>query len=122
MFSLYLYLCIYVCSYLHRSSRSLIFFKMGVLKNFANLTGKHLCWSEACNLIKKRLQICEILRTSLFTEHFLWLLLFTSPYLHLLAYTFYPHLSILNSWLYCYMNLIKLIKYGEYRNCDEKYF
>ena len=22
-----------------------VFFKKGVLKNFANLTGKHLCWS-----------------------------------------------------------------------------
>ena len=28
-----------------RSSRSQMFFKIGVLKNFANLTGKHLCWS-----------------------------------------------------------------------------
>ena len=28
-----------------RSSRSQIFFKKGVHKNFANFTGKHLCWS-----------------------------------------------------------------------------
>ena len=28
-----------------RSSRSQTFFKIGVLKNFANFTGKHLCWS-----------------------------------------------------------------------------
>ena len=28
-----------------RSSRSQIFFKIGVLKNFANFTGKHQCWS-----------------------------------------------------------------------------
>ena len=27
-----------------RSSRSQIFFKIGVHKNFAILTGKHLCW------------------------------------------------------------------------------
>ena len=27
-----------------RSSRSQMFFKIGVLKNFATLTGKHLCW------------------------------------------------------------------------------
>ena len=27
-----------------RSSRSLMFFKIGVLKNFATFTGKHLCW------------------------------------------------------------------------------
>ena len=28
-----------------RSSRLQIFFKIGALKNFANFTGKHLCWS-----------------------------------------------------------------------------
>ena len=28
-----------------RSSRSQMFFKIGVLKNFANFTAKHLCWS-----------------------------------------------------------------------------
>ena len=27
-----------------RSSCSLMFFKIGVLKNFATFTGKHLCW------------------------------------------------------------------------------
>ena len=32
-----------------------IFFKIGILKNFANFTEKHLRWSEACNFIKKRL-------------------------------------------------------------------
>ena len=30
---------------LWRSSRSQMFFKIDVLKNFANFTGKHLCWS-----------------------------------------------------------------------------
>ena len=28
---------------IHRSSRSQMFFKIGVLRNFAKLTGKHLC-------------------------------------------------------------------------------
>ena len=28
----------------HRSSRSQMFFKIGVFKNFANFTGRHLCW------------------------------------------------------------------------------
>ena len=28
-----------------RRSRSQMFFKIGVPKNFANFTGKHLCWS-----------------------------------------------------------------------------
>ena len=29
-----------------RSSRSQLFFKIGILKNFAIVTGKHLCWSH----------------------------------------------------------------------------
>ena len=29
----------------NRSSRLQMFFKLGALKNFANFTGKHLCWS-----------------------------------------------------------------------------
>ena len=29
----------------YRSSRSQMFFKIGILKHFANFTGKHLCWS-----------------------------------------------------------------------------
>ena len=36
---------IYIYSYLHRNSRSQIFFKVGVLKNFSNFTGKHQCQS-----------------------------------------------------------------------------
>ena len=38
-----------------RSSRSQTFFKIGVLKNFANFTGKHLCWS----LLLIKLFSCE---------------------------------------------------------------
>ena len=30
---------------LYRSSRLQMFFKIGVLENFANFIGKHLCWS-----------------------------------------------------------------------------
>ena len=50
-----------------------VFCKKVVLTNFANFTGKHLCWSllQACNLIKKRLQhwcfpmkFAKFLRTS----------------------------------------------------------
>ena len=56
-----------------------VFFKKGVLKNFANFTGKHLCWSlffnkvaglRACNFIKKRLQhICVPVKSAKFYEH-----------------------------------------------------
>ena len=53
------------CKYNIRSSRSQMFFKIGVLKNLANFTGKQLCWSlflnkvaglQASNFVKKRLQ------------------------------------------------------------------
>ena len=39
-----------------RSSHSLIFFKIGVLRNFKTFTGKYLCWSLFLFFIKKRLQ------------------------------------------------------------------
>ena len=47
-----------------RSSHRRYPVKKGVLKNFANFTAKHLCWSiflikrrlQACNFVKKRLQ------------------------------------------------------------------
>ena len=45
-----------------RSSCSLMFFKIDVLKNFLTCKGKRQCWSlfsinlQACNFIKKRLQ------------------------------------------------------------------
>ena len=38
---------------LMRSSRSQMFFKIGVLRNFANFRGKHLCWDL---FLTKRLQ------------------------------------------------------------------
>ena len=66
------------------SSRAQMFFKIGVLKRFANFTGKHLCWSlflknlqaEGLQLHKKRLQhrcfpvkFAKFLRTTFLTEH-----------------------------------------------------
>ena len=70
-----------------RSSRSRKFFKMGVLKNFAILTGKGLCWNLF--LIKlptrRRLQenstqmfsckYCKVFKSSFFIEHLRLLLL-----------------------------------------------
>ena len=81
-----------------RSSRSQMFFKVGVLKSYAIFTGKHLRWSlflikfksfrPAWNFIKKKLEhryfpvnIAKILRTAFFIEHFRWLLLpFTTTF------------------------------------------
>ena len=71
----------------NRSSHSQIFFKVNVLKNFANFTGKHLCWSlffflTTCNFIKDRLQhrcfpvkFLKFLRTPFYIEHLQRLLL-----------------------------------------------
>ena len=39
-----------------------MFFKIGALKNFANLTGKHLCWSLF--LIKLQAQHLSLQKTS----------------------------------------------------------
>ena len=51
-----------------RSSRSQMLFKIGAPKNFANFTGKHLCWS----LFLKKV---AGLQDTLFIEHLQWLLL-----------------------------------------------
>ena len=67
-----------------RSSCLQIFLKIGILKSFANFTGKHLCWSlflknlqaEGLQFHKKRLQrryfpvkFAKFLRTPFLTEH-----------------------------------------------------
>ena len=67
-----------------KSSCSQMFFKVGVLKNFTNLTGKNLCWGlffnkvagvTTCNFIKKRLKhrcfpvvIAKFLRAAFFID------------------------------------------------------
>ena len=74
-----------------RSSPPKVFCKKGVLRNFAEFTGKYLCQSLFSNnvtglrpttLLKKRLwhkcfpvNFAKFLRTPFFTEHFRWLLL-----------------------------------------------
>ena len=69
-----------------RSSHRRCSIKNGVLKNFAKLTGKHLCQSlvfnkvadSACNFIKKETlvqvfscEFCKIFKNTFYTEH-LW--------------------------------------------------
>ena len=70
-------------AFFFRSSRSQMFFKMGVLKNFAIFTGKHLCWyffliklQVSTTLLKRGSNISDFpvdlaksLRTALFAEH-----------------------------------------------------
>ena len=75
----------------YRNSRSQMFFKVGVLKNFAIFIGKRLCWSlffyqscrpEASNFLKKEtpahLLSCEyweVFKNSFLIEQLWWLLL-----------------------------------------------
>ena len=46
------------CKKLQKQPQADVFQNIGVLKNFAIFTGKHLCWSlfKACIFIKKKLQ------------------------------------------------------------------
>ena len=70
----------------NESEASGVFCKNGVLRNFANFTGKQLCWSlfginpQACSFLKKRpcfsREICKIFEKTFFKEHFWWLLLY----------------------------------------------
>ena len=76
---------------LTRSSRWEIFSKKGVLKDFIEFTGKHLCWSlRPATLLKKRLHprcfsvnSVKFLRTSVFTEHLQWLVLLNVIWINL---------------------------------------
>ena len=54
-----------------------MFFKIGVLENFANFTGKHLLIKFATKTLTQvfSYEICEILKNSFFIEHLWWLLL-----------------------------------------------
>ena len=79
-----------------RSSRSQMFFKIGVLKNLAIFTRKHLCWSlfliklqawRPLHFIEKETptqvffcEYCEIIENSFFIEHLLLIILFRNFY------------------------------------------
>ena len=58
-----------------RRSLSKKFFETGVLKNFANFTGKHLRWSFFLIKLRETLsqvfpcEICKIYKNTFFTEH-----------------------------------------------------
>ena len=59
-----------------RSSRSQMFFKIGIIKHFAMFTWKHLCWSPF--LIKLQAFRCfpvKMAKSSFFIEHLRWQLL-----------------------------------------------
>ena len=52
---------------IYRSSRSQMFFKIAVHKNFSIFTGKHQCWSLQHRLFL--VDIAKFLRTAIFIEH-----------------------------------------------------
>ena len=58
-----------------RSSRSQIFFKVIVLKNFAIFTEKHLCWSLflITDLRCFPVKVANFLKAAFFIEHLRWL-------------------------------------------------
>ena len=59
------------------NSHSQMFFKIGVLKNLANFTRKHLCWSPfRLQYWRFPVKFATFFRTSFFTEHLQWLLMF----------------------------------------------
>ena len=115
---------VYICGcifsrYSLGSSRPRVFCKKGVLKNFAKITGKHLCQSLFFNEVadmrpatslKKRLwhryspvNFAKFLRTALFKEHIWWLLLFafTDMLLSLLEELKIDTFFLLHFSLYC---------------------
>ena len=67
-----------------RSSRPEVFYRKGVLRNFAKFTEKHLCHSfRSATILKRRLwyrcflvNLAKFLRTPFLTEHVWWLLLY----------------------------------------------
>ena len=78
---------LWTCNFIqNKGIRLHMFFKIGALKNFANFTGKHLCWSLflvkfLTNFIKDTPTqefSCEIwknFKNTFSTEHLQWLLL-----------------------------------------------
>ena len=89
-----------------------MFSKIGVLKNYANFTGKHLCQSilfkkvaslQTCNFIRKRLQqrcfpvkFAKFLRTPFLTKHLWWLL---------------PNFSLTNSTAFWFLHYFMLQRF-----------
>ena len=92
-----------------RSNRLEVLCRKSVLRNFAKLTGKHLCQSlffnkvagQACNFIKKQTltqvfsrEFCEISNNTSFTKHLWWLRRFFIPKCVLLNFEKGQHLFI----------------------------
>ena len=49
-----------------------MFFEIGAVKNFAILSGKHLCWIGKLQACKFPMNIAKFLRTAFFIKHLQW--------------------------------------------------
>ena len=121
-------LYIYIYSYLYWSSRSQVFFKIAVLKNFSSFTGKHLC--RSFHLITLQTWSLQFYRketpTQVFSckicENFKNTFFYRTPPVVASAYT-----SLFTLFIYTYVLLIliyqldKIDKMWEYRNYDESF-
>ena len=114
-------------------------FKVGVLKNFANFTGKHLCWRlfliklqafRPATLLKRDSntgvfqKICKIFKNIFFTEYFRGLLLCNlNPKMEIPIFLILNFLGtqkrILVDKIYWkpYLKHLKLVKIGDFWNC-----
>ena len=63
-----------ICQNSYRNSRSQMFFKIGVLENFAKFTGQHLCWSLFLETFQAVKPVTFLKRVSS-TCVFLWIFL-----------------------------------------------
>ena len=105
-----------------KSSRSQMFLKIDVLRNFASFARKHLCWS----LFLIKLQ-AKLLRTRSFTEHLQWLLLWflQQNYLIFSVITITLGYQQKLSWKYCnyyHPPYIKIsISYQKYAHLVQKF-
>ena len=117
-----------------RSNHQKCSVEKGVLKKLASSIGKHLC--RSLFLIKRLQHQCfpkkfaKFWRTTILKNicermllYFPYTYIYIYSYLQFLIYTYllvpiYTYLLIIFSSYY-YMNLTKLLKFGEYRNYDE---
>ena len=105
-----------------KSSRSQMFLKIDVLRNFASFARKHLCWS----LFLIKLQ-AKLLRTRSFAEHLQWLLMWflQQNYLIFSVITITLGYKQKLSWKYCnyyHPPYIKIsISYQKYAHLVQKF-
>ena len=95
--------CDVICVQYVQKQPTKVFFKKGILKNFANLTGKHMCWS----LFLIKLQAwgpVTLLKRDSNTDVFLW------NYQNLTNTYFEEHLRMAADQMICNKILLEKIR------------